>query len=139
MGDSFAMKLNMSRQIDEEYNEEQMIANYRIYYENKKFVHRREKYQGPPPEDAEAEEGEEAAEEAAEEEAAGGEAGEEASEEKSEDAACDQASEEKSEDAAGNEDTIEINLDRETPGEELRIVDDDEKREAIANEESSDE
>jgi hypothetical protein len=143
MGDSFAMKLNMSRQIDDEYDEEQMIANYKIYYENKKFVHRREKYQGPPPEDAEPEEGEEAAEEA-EEEAAEEEAGEEANEEKSEEAAGDQASEENSEDAAGNQETVDINIVGETPEDELRILDDsaitaDDKREAIANDESNDE
>lgn len=70
VGDTFAMKINMSRQVEDDLEEERMISNYKVYYENKKFIHRWEKVQGPPSEEEAAEGGEEAEEEAAEEESA---------------------------------------------------------------------
>ena len=69
VGDTFAIKINMSRQVEDDLDEERIIANYKVYYENKKFIHRWEKVQGPPSEEEAAEEEEEpeAEEEAAEE------------------------------------------------------------------------
>ena len=100
VGDTFAIKINMSRQVEDDLDEERIIANYKVYYENKKFIHRWEKVQGPPSEEEAAEGGEE---EAAEEEAAEEEAAEEGS---SEEAAVEESPVEQEESAT--EETREV-------------------------------
>ena len=71
MGDSFALKLNVSRQIEEpNYSEQYLKHSHEETYAYQKFLHKYDRIDGPPPEEEEeaAEEGaEESAEEAAEE------------------------------------------------------------------------
>jgi hypothetical protein len=111
VGDTFAIKINMSRQVEDDVEEEQMIANYKNYYENKKFIHYWEKVQGPPAEEEAAEEGEEGEE--------GGEGGEGGEEEASEEGAAEETEEKTEEAAAGEEKQAE---QEESGSEESRAV-----------------
>lgn len=104
MGDTFAMKINMTRQIEDYEDEEAIIENYKLYYENKKFLHRYEKIQGPP----------------AEEEAAEGEEGEPAEEEGSSEENAEESSEEKTEEAAAGEEKTEESTEGEPASDESR-------------------
>jgi hypothetical protein len=134
MGDSFAMKINMTRQIDEGTDDEEtMIENYKRYYDNKKFIHNYENVQGPPAE-------EEAAEEEGEGEGEGGE------EEAAEEGTTEETSEEKTDEAAAGEEKSSDSTDSESASDDLRKVIEEETEnlsgehpEIKAAEESSDE